>query len=261
MNKKFYLLILTFFSINSAVSQFDEEMSKTELYDKAMDMNIYLQMLAKDKLFLINYTEKELVSSEFDYALAKIVENLNDIDINETNPKIITQLDQIKKFWKKFNLKATQNLTLKNFTNFYFEVNTFDRLLSDLIEKMKENYQLPQNELKKYNEIQQLRKLIQKITLSYYANNLNLSKSFMHQYKKDIQSVDQFIKQKSNLYLNDPSSENLFSDVIMDWSFLKTYLFRTKLDNIKTILSLSISIDYKLKTIKNHYINTLNKGF
>jgi len=47
----------------------------------------------------------------------------------------------------------------------------------------------------------------------------------------------------------------------MDWNFLKTYLFHTKLDNIKTIVSLSIAIDYKLKTIKNHYINTLNKGF
>ena len=83
----------------------------------------------------------------------------------------------------------------------------------------------------------------------------------MHQYKKDIQSVDQFIKQKSNYFLNDPFSENYFSDVIMDWSFLKTYLFHTKLDNIKTILSLSIAIDYKLKNIKNNHINTLNKGF
>jgi len=263
MNNKFLLLILSL-SIWlpwTGFSQFDDEVSKTQLYDKAVDMEIYVQMLAKDKLYLINNLRKKQAGTELDYALAKMSENLSDIDLNEENPKITNQLEQVKKVWAKFNLKVTQNLTPKEFTNLYFEVNTFDHLLADLVEKMKINYQLPQKEIKNYDAVQQLRKLIQKISLSYYADYLGLSKSFSHEYKKNIESVDTFIKQKSNIFLNDPVAEKQFSDVILDWNFLRANLLHQQIKNPKTIFSLSTTIDYKLNTIKDNYINKLNQGF
>ncbi len=260
MNK--YILLLTSILIPLlGSSQFDDEMSSTELYDKAVDMGVYVQMLAKDKLYLINNLKKEQAGVELDYALAKMAENINDVDLSEANPKITQQLSNVKKVWAKFNPKVTQNLTPKEFTNLYFEVNTFDRLLSDLVEKMKINYQLPQKEIEKYDAIQQLRKLIQKISLSYYANYLGLSKSFSHEYQKNIESVDKFIKEKSNLFLNDPIAEKQFSDVILDWNFFRANLLHDEIQNPKTIFSLSTSIDYKLKTIKDNYIKKLNQGF
>jgi len=255
------ILIMSLFFLHIAHAQFDDEMSKTQLYDRAVDMGVYAQMIAKDKLYLINNLKKEQAEKEMDYALAKMSENLSDLDLNEENPKITEQLKKVKDVWTKFNLKVTQRLTPKEFTNLYFEVNTFDRLLSDLVEKMKINYQLPQNEIEKYNSIQQLRKLIEKISLSYYANYLGLSKSFSHEYKRNIENVDRFIKEKSNQFLNDPVAENDFSDVILDWNFFRANLLNSQIQNPKTIFSLSTSIDYKLKTIKDNYIEKLNQLF
>jgi hypothetical protein len=261
MMKKYLILFfgITFSILSNA--QFDDEISKTQLYDKATDMEIYVQMLAKDKLYLINNLNKEQAGKELDYALAKMAENISDLDLNIDNPKIIEQLKNAKKIWNKFNLKITQNLSLKEFTNLYFEVNTFDRQLSDLVEKMKINYQLPEKSISKYDEIQKLRKLIQKISISYYADFLGLSKSFSHEYKKNIENVDKFIKQQSNLFLNDPVSGKLFSDVIIDWNFFRSNIFHQTIKNPKTIFSLSTAIDYKLKEIKNRYIQKLNQGF
>jgi len=259
--KKTIFLIISLFFLQISHAQFDDDMSKTQLYDKAVDMGVYVQTLAKDKLYLITNLRKEQAGKELDYALAKISENLDDIDLNEENPKITDPLKNIKKIWIKFNAKITRQLTPNEFTNLYFEVNTFDRLLSDLVEKMKVNYQLPQEEIDKYNAIQNLRKLIQKISISYYANHLGLNKSFLHEYKKNIESVDRYIKEKSNMFLNDPIAENDFADVILDWNFFRSNLLNTQIQNPKTIFSLSTSIDYKLKTIKNKYIDNLNQQF
>ncbi len=261
MVHKRYLLIVSLLISFLSSAQFDDEVSKTELYDKAVDMGVYAQMLAKDKLYLINNVKKDQAGKEMDYAIAKISENLSEIDLNEEDPKLINQLKNVKKVWAKLNLKVTQNLNHKEFTSLYFEVNTFDRLLSDLVEKMKVVYDLPSEKLEKYDQIQKLRKLIQKISLSYYANYLGLSKSFMHEYKKNIASVDNFIKEKSNLFLNDPVAEKQFADVIIDWNFYRANLLHENAKNPKTIFSLSTSIDYKLRNIKERYIKSLNKNF
>jgi len=254
-------LIISLLFLQISQAQFDEDISKTQLYDKAVDMGVYVQTLAKDKLYLITNLRKKQAGKELDYALAKISENLDDIDLNEENQKIIEPVKKIKKIWIKFNAKITQQLSPNEFTNLYFEANTFDRLLSDLVEKMKINYQLPQQEINKYNAIQNLRKLIQKISISYYANHLGLNKSFLHEYKKNIESVDRYIKEKSNKFLNDPVAGNDFSDVILDWNFFRSNLLNPQIQNPKTIFSLSTSIDYKLKTIKDKYIEKLNQQF
>jgi len=261
MVQKRYLLIVSLLISFLSSAQFDDDVSKTELYDKAVDMGIYAQMLAKDKLYLINNLKKEQAGKELDYAIAKISENLSDIDLNEEDTRITNLLKNVKLVWTKLNLKVTQNLNQKEFTSVYFEVNTFDRLLSDLVEKMRVSYDLPSEELEKYNEIQKLRKLIQKISLSYYANYLGLSKSFMHEYQKNIASVDSFIKQKSNLFLNDPIADKEFSDVIIDWNFYRANLLHQNAKNPKTIFSLSTTIDYKLRNIKDQYIKSLSNNF
>jgi hypothetical protein len=261
MMKKYLIL---FFSLAVSVlsfAQFDDEISKSQLYDKASDMEVYVQMLAKDKLYLINNLNKKQAGKELDYALAKMAENISDLDLSIENPAISEQLKNAKKIWNKFNLRITKNLSLKEFTSLYFEVNTFDRQLSGIVEKMKINYQIPEEQIVRYDEIQKFRKLIQKISISYYADYLGLSKSFSHEYKKNIEDVDKFIKQKSNLFLNDPVSGKLFSDVIIDWNFFRSNIFHKTIKNPKTIFSLSTAIDHKLKEIKNRYIQKLNQAF
>jgi len=254
-----FTLGLLFFQISHA--QFDEELSESQLYDKAVDIRVYVQMLAKDKLYLINNTNKEQAAVELDYALAKMAENISDIDLNNENENIKNQLKSIKQVWRNFSKKATQNLTNKEFTALYFQVNTFDRLIIDLAEKMKVNYQLNLSKMESYNDIQMLRILIQKISISYYANHLGLSKSFLHEYQKNIKSVDDFIKKNSNKFLNDPVSAGIFSDIIIDWNFFRANILHTKQQNPKTIFSLSTTMDYKLKMIKNKYIKALNSDF
>ncbi len=260
MNK--YLLILlgliTSFSVNA---QFDDDVPKVVLYDNAKDMEVYTQMVAKDKLYLIYNLQKEQASKELDYAMAVISENLSNIDLNETNPQIVQKLRKIKEVWIKLNAKLTQNLTPKEFTNLFFEVNTYERLISDLVAKMREVYNLPDEKIGKYDDIQNLRIAIQKINLSYYANYLGLSKSFMHEYQKNISHVNQFIKEKSNLFLNDPMAEKLFADVIIDWNFLRANLFSKQAKNPRTVFSLVTAIDFKLKSIKELYIESLTKDF
>ncbi len=260
MNK--YLLIL--FGLLSTITgnaQFDDDEPKVVLYDNAKDMEVYTQMVAKDKLYLIYNLKKEQASKELDYAMAMISENLSSIDLNETNPQIVKKLKKIKEVWIKLNAKLTQNLTPREFTNLFFEVNTYERLISDLVAKMREIYNLPDEKIAKYDDIQNLRVAIQKINLSYYANYLGLSKSFMHEYQKNITHVNQFIKEKSNVFLNDPVAGKLFADVIIDWNFLRANLFSEQSKNPKTVFSLVTAIDFKLKTIKERYIENLTQDF
>ncbi len=258
---KFYLIVLSLLLPLTGTAQFDDDIPKIALYDYAKDMEVYTQMVAKDKLYLIYNLKKEQAAKELDYAMAMISENLSNIDLNEDNPQIVDKLSKLKEVWFKLNNKLTQNLTPQEFTNLFFEVNTFDRLISDMVIKMREVYTLPSENLQNYDDIQNLRKSIQKINLSYYANVLGLSKSFMHEYQKNIASVNQFIKEKSNIFLNDPVAGKQFADVIIDWNFLRANLLDENSKNPKTVFSLVMAIDFKLKNIKDAYIQNLLKDF
>ena len=260
MNKIFLILGgLLFPALLQA--QFDDDLPKTALYDSAVDIQVYNQMVAKDKLYLIYNLKKEQASKELDYAMAMISENLSNIDLNEDNEQLVVRLKKIKDVWFKLNNKLSQTLAPQDFTNLFFEVNTFDRLMSDLINKMREIYDLPKKNLSKYNDIQNLRMLLQKINLSYYTNVLGLSKSFQHEYQKNIQNVSQFIKTKSNRFLNDSVAGENFSDIIVDWNFLKVNLLSKASKHPKTVLSLVTSMDYQLKNIKNTFVNQWRKDF
>ncbi len=260
MNKIYFILLGILFPAYLQ-AQFDDEMPKAALYDNAVDIQIYTQMVAKDKLYLIYNLKKEQAGNELDYAMAMISENLSNIDLNEDNEQIVSKLKKIKDVWFKLNNKLTQTLTPKEFTNLFFEVNTFDRLVSDMVLKMREVYDMPKKNLDKYNDIQNLRRLIQKINLSYYANYLGLSKSFQHEYQKNIESVNRFLKSKSNEFLNDPVAGQSFADIIVDWNFLKANLLSKMSKNPKTVFSLVTSIDFKLKNIKNTYVTEWLKDF
>ena len=260
MNKIYFILLAIIFPV-VINAQFDDNIPKIALYDNAIDIQVYTQMVAKDKLYLIYNLKKEQAGKELDYAMAMISENLSNIDINEDNEQIVDKLKKIKDVWFKLNNKLTQNLIPKEFTNLFFEINTFDRLVSDMVIKMREVYTLPEENLGKYNDIQNLRSSIQKINLSYYANYLGLSKSFQHEYKKNIESVNQFLKTKSNTFLNDPVAGKIFADIIVDWNFLKANLLSQMVKNPKTVFSLVTAIDFKLKNIKNSYIKEWLRDF
>jgi len=260
MKKAFFLIIGLFF-LQIGRAQFDDELSHTQLYDKAVDIKVYVQMLAKDKLYLINNTHKEQAAKELDYALAKLSENINDIDLNNEDQAVKDLMKNIKKIWQNLNQKATQNISNKEFTALYFQANTFEHLVDTMVEKMKVNYQLPADKIQNYNDIQTLRILIEKITISYYANYLGLSKSYLHEYQKNIKNVDDFIKRNSNKFLNDPVSGKIFSDIIIDWNFFRANILHTDQKNPKTVFSLSTTMDYKLRVIKDKYIETLNSDF
>ncbi len=260
MNKIYFFLVGLLYPF-LLQAQFDDDLPKVILYDNAVDIRIYVQMAAKDKLYLIHNLKKEQAGKELDYAMAMVSENLSNIDLNEENESIVNLLKEIKEVWFKLSDKLTRTLSPADFNNLFFEINTFDRLISGLIEKMREKYNLPRRNLKKYNDIQNLRRLIQKINLSYFANYLGLSKSFLHEYQKNIKSVNQFFKTKSNIFLNDRIAGENFSDIIADWNFLKTNLLNKTLKNPKTVLSLVTAMDFKLKNIKNAYVDAWRRDF
>jgi len=259
--KKKYILILSLLFPLLSFSQYDDEVSKLELFDKAVDLSVYAQTIAKDKLYLVNNLKKATAAKELDFVLAKFDENLGDIDINVSNTNVRVRIEALKTFWQKFGLTATEIQNFKDFTSFYYQVNTLDRLVSDLVESMKAAYDLPIEKLEKYIGGQHFRKLIQKITMSYYANFLGLSKSYMHAYNKNIEEINKFVKDNSNEFLNDPIAGKYFADIILDWNFFKTNLQNKKLKMPKTVFSLSVSMDYKLWLIKRNYIKQLNRGF
>ncbi len=261
MHKLILLFSFLFIGISGIYAQFDEGTSKIELYDMASDMNVYGYMLVKDKLYLINNIEKEDAAQEFDFAMAKIEENLSTIDMEETNPKIKEKLKSLKSFWYKFNQSATRKMNNKDFRSVSYDVNNWDRLTSDLLEAMKAEYDLPLEQLQRYNNIQYFRKLIQKISMSYLANYLHLSKNFSHEYQNNIQEADAFIKEKTSALLNDPVMGNIITDLIVDWNFLRANLLHEKQKNPKTIFALSVSIDYHLRMIKERLIQKMVDTF
>jgi Fe-S cluster assembly iron-binding protein IscA len=122
-------------------------------------------------------------------------------------------------------------------------------------------YKINTNKFDNYIQLQKFRTLIQKISLSYFANHLGLSKSYLHQYKKNIEEIDTFIKEKSNIFLNDPIAGKYFSNIIVDWNFYRSNLLHKTLQTPKTVYILSTSIDYKLTKIKENYIENLNDTF
>ncbi len=252
-----FLIIGTF----GIYAQFDEGTSKVELYNMASDMNVYGYMLVKDKLFLINNIEKEESGQEFDFAMAKIEENLSTIDMEEDNPKVKERLKNLKSFWYKFNQNVTQRMNNKDFRSVSYDVNNWDRLTSDLLESMKVAYDIPADQFKTYNDIQYLRKLIQKISMSYLANYLNLSKSFSHEYRNNIQEADAFIKEETSDLLNDPLTGDIITGLIVDWNFMRANLLHTTQRNPKTIFALSVSIDYHLRVIKERLIQKMVNTF
>ena len=259
MVKKYLILFLISIVALTTNAQFDDSVSKFKLFDDALDMGVYAQMLAKDKLYIIKNLKKRQATKEIDYALAKINENISEIDLEETNPQVRAHIDKIKDFLLKFDTKFSATRTSKNFSSLYFDINILDKMISDLSESMLVVYNLDGNAIQNYRDIQQLRKLIQTISVSYYANILNLNKSFAHNYQKNIDKINEFIAQKSNTFLNDPIVGQYFPDFILDWNFLKANLQSEKYRNPKTIFSMSVSIDYHLKQIKDAYFNKLNR--
>ena len=250
-------LFVSLLVVFTSYSQFDDQVPKAKLFDDANDLAVLIQTLAKDKLFVISGLKKDRAKKELDNTLSKIHEAISEIDLNEDNIQIQSQLKKIKEFFTKFNKAAIQELDYKAYSNVYFQVNTFDRMISDLTEKMSEVYNLDANQYANYKDIQKLRKLIQMLTVSYYAKHLDLSKNFLHQYKKNINEIDNFIKEKSNAFLNDPVTENFFQDFILDWNFFRANLLHPTLKNPKTVFSLSNSMDYQLTKVKNKYIDIL----
>jgi hypothetical protein len=244
-----------------SIAQFDDEYSKTQLYDKVVDLHTYVQMVGKNKLYLINNTQVPLATKELDFALSKINENINEVDLNNEDDKIKSQLKTIKIFWYKFNEKAAKPQSIKEFTAFYYQMNTFDKLITNLVETMVVQYDMPTKKISNYTELQKFRTLIQKISLSYFANHLGLSKSYLQEYKKNIAEIDIFIKEKSNVFLNDQIAGKYFSNIIMDWNFYRANLLHKTLNTLKTVYILSTSIDYKLGKIKESYIKKLNNTF
>ncbi len=255
--KYFYILVLLLLPA-VGFSQFDSEASKTTLYDNVNDMRVYLQMSVKDKLYLINGQQVKFASKEFDYAIAKVDESINVIDLNVTDPKLKKQVERIKELWGKLNAITTKEYTNKEFLKVYYQVNLFDKMIFDLSESMFVVYNLPSEAFEQYRSTQKLRFLIQKTSFSYYANYLGLSKSVLHEYEKNINEIDTFIKQKSNLLLNDNNKEQIFVRIISDWNFFRANLFHQKMKNIRTIFSLSTSMDYKLDKLKHNYLDKLD---
>ncbi len=259
MKNKYLIFFFIFYTGITVNAQFDESVSKFKLFDDALDMEVYIQMLAKDKLYIIKNLKKEQASKEIDYALAKINDNLSEIDLEETNPQLRQHIDKIKDFMMKFDTKLAATKTAKDFSSLYFDINIFDKMISDMSEAMLTVYNLDGNEIQNYRDIQELRKLIQEISVSYYANLLNLNKSFSHNFRNNVDKINDFIAQKSNTFLNDPIVGKYFPDFILDWNFLKANLQSEKYKNPKTIFSMSVSIDYHLKQIKDAYFDKLNK--
>ncbi len=259
--KKIFIIFLGLIYPIVSFGQFDDAYSKTQLYNKAVDLHTYVQMVGKNKLFLINNMQVSLATKELDYALSKINENINEIDLNEDDAAIKSKLKKVKTFWYKFNEKATKSQTNKEFTAFYYKINTFDKLIIDLVEAMVVSYKIDAEKFENYTQLQKFRALIQKISLSYFANYLGLSKSYLHQYKKNIAEIDTFIKEKSNVFLNDPIADKYFSNIIVDWNFYRSNLLHKTLQTPKTVYILSTSIDYKLSKIKESYIDNLNSAF
>ncbi len=255
--------LLTFFLMASLsiFAQFEEDIPKIKLYDMAADMNVYGYTLVKDKLFLINNIMKDDAAQEFDFAMAKIEENIANIDMTVKDPKVKERLKSLKAFWYKFNQKVTQNMNNDDFKAISYDINNWDRLTSDLMESMKTVYDLPLDKLTLYNDIQYFRKLIQKISMSYLANYKHLSKSLMHEYQKNIQKAEGFIKNKSDQILNDPVAGKYILEVIVDWNFLKSNLQHPTQKNPKTIFMLSVSIDYHLRQIKNRFVQKMIDTF
>ena len=253
--KKIAILIFLFLLSFKSFSQFSEEVSKIQLYDMASDIKVFGQMIVKDKIYLINNLLKEDSSQEFDYAMSKIEENISNIDLAEDNPKIKARLKAIKAFW----YKATENVTRKmdnlDFRKVSFDANNWNRLTSDLLETMKVEYDLSNDDLKTYNDIQDFRVLIQKITTSFLADNLKLSKSFIHEYQKNIKLAKDFVMKKSNLLLNNKTiPSELVLEVIVDWDFMRANLTSKTHRNPKTIFMLSVGMDYHLSQMKNKFL-------
>jgi hypothetical protein len=257
INNSLYLLLAILLFPMTGFSQFESDASNEELYDNAHNIRIYIQMALKDKLYLINGQQVKYATKEFDYSISKVDESINLIDLNVEEPKLREQVDKIKKLWNKLGAIATKKFDNKEFLKVYYQVNLFDKMISDLIESMFITYKLSSNNLKKYRSVQKLRYLIQKISFNYYANFLGLSKSVSHEYQKNIDETDTFIKEQSNMLLNDNSKEQSFVRIITDWNFFRANLFHIKMKNVRTIFSLSTSMDYKLGAIKDGYINSL----
>jgi len=257
INKIHFYVLLMFLFPSIAFAQFDSEASKEALYDHANDMRVYLQMAVKDKLYLINGQQVKYAEKELDYSIAKVDESINIIDLNVTEPKIRSQVESIKELWKKLSAVATKDFDNKEFLKVYYQVNLFDKMIYDLADSMYVTYNLSDKKMDQYRSTQKLRYLIQKVAFNYYANYLGLSKSVSHEYKKNIAEIDAFIKEKSNMLLNEDNKDELFVRIIADWNFFRANLFHKDMKNIRTVFSLSTSMDYKLNKLKESYFSRI----
>ncbi len=244
-------LLLYFNSLNA---QFHESISPKQLYVLATDSNVYLHILVKDKLYQINHIKKEMAEKEMDYTIALFYENLNAIENELTDKDLLSQMKAIKEFWKKFEPYLTNDLTSNDFKKFHFEAYTFSKLLTNFSEKLFLKFNLNEKDWKNFNDIQSLKILVQKITFEYLAKTLQLNQSLTNQFIKDVNNFESLIKNKSNKFLNDILIGNKFLAVINEWNFFQRNLVHPKMKNVKTIFSLSLTMQNKLNTITSEFL-------
>ncbi len=257
IRKKLYFLIIILIISASGFAQFEESVSSEKLLDKAYDLKIYIQMLTKDKLYLVNKINTEYAVKEFDYAIGEINNSLNELDLNIQQPEQRKYLDRIKDSWNKLSAYTYKDIDNKQFYKMYFEIQVINQMTDDLINSFLKINQFPEPITNQYRSIQELRYMIEQIAYYYYADYTGMNQSFKDAYRQNIKKTDDFFKQISNSIINDNVGDKSpqFIRVIADWNFFKANLFHKKFHNYRTVFNVSTTIDYKLKNIKNQYLN------
>jgi hypothetical protein len=255
--KKIYFLLSLIILSTSSFAQFEQALSGKELLDKAYDLKIYIQMITKDKLFLVNKINTEYAIPEFDYASGKINNNLAELDLNIQEPGQRKFVDRIKDSWDKLSAYAYKDIDNKQFYKMYFEIQVINQMIDDLINSLLKNNQFSETITNQYRSIQELRYMIEQIAYYYYAGYTGINQSLKDAYRQNVKKTDDFFKKISNSIINDNvgNKSPQFIRVIADWNFFKANLFHEKLRNYRTIFNVSTVIDYKLKNIKNQYLN------
>ncbi len=247
----FFGLLLFYISLKA---QFSNKISHEELYILTSDSRVYLHILVKDKLYLFNKTKVKEASQELDYVIARFYNNLAVLDEHISDEKLLDQLNNIKLFWKKFEPYLIKNLSIDEYKKFHFEVNAFDRLLKVFDETMFRLYKFDEKSWKNFKDIQKLKILVEKITSGFLAKYLKINQSLTKQFLSDIVKMNLIIKDKSNGMLNDILFEKKFLLLINDWNFFKRNINFSKMNNIKTVFSLSLNMNEKLNEIASNYL-------
>ena len=255
--KKISFLFAVLLLSTSISAQFENAISDKELLDKAYDLKIYIQMLTKDKLYLVNKINTKYAVKEFDYAIGEISNNLSELDLNVTQLEQRKSIDRVKESWNKLSVYAYKEIDNKQFYKMYFEIQGINQMIDDLINSILKNNKFSEKITHQYRSIQELRYMIEQIVYYYYTDYKGINKSFKDAYRQNIKNTDAFFKKMSNSIINDNDGNKSpqFIRVIADWNFFKANLFHKQLHNFRTVFNVSTCIDYKLINLKNQYLN------